>query len=318
MGYTATVTRLHATSILARTPLALAACLALVACTGEQQGTYKHGALPKPADKTEQKADVAAGQAQKADAKADAKAAPVAAAETASLSCADEKVDPKVQELCKTFHKGALARPGMTPLEVAAYNVAQGDPTGGTFTLKQALAGDPALEDPSKGKLYADFHTTMGDFSCELFEDKVPGTIANFVGLARGTRPWFDKMEDKWMTGPYYDGVVFHRVVRGFMNQTGDRQGTGRGSPGFVVVDEFDKTLRHKGPGILSMANRGPNTGSSQFFITVKSTPHLDNKHAVFGKCGESKVITAINEARVQGERPIETIKINTIDIVRR
>jgi len=215
------------------------------------------------------------------------------------------------------FKKGMRAPKGLSNEQVYEYNKVQGDPIGKPFTLEMALAGDATLVDKVNGKLTATFKTTMGDIQCELFEDKVPLTVANFAGLARGTRPWLDKKEDTWKTVPFYDGVQFHRVIRNFMVQTGDRSGSGRGDPGFVMVDEFDKTLRHKGAGILSMANRGPNTSSSQFFITVKSTPHLDDKHAVFGKCRDPKVAVAISEVKSNASRPLEPIRIKTIEITR-
>jgi cyclophilin family peptidyl-prolyl cis-trans isomerase len=240
------------------------------------------------------------------------------------VKAADPKqsADPKGAATKKTastrFKKGLAAPKGLSPKEVAEYNTSQGDPTGGTFTLEQAFAGDDKLKDKANGALFAVIHTKRGDIRCELYEDKVPSTIANFVGLARGTRPWFDKMEDKWITNtPYYKDIKFHRVVKGFMVQTGDRSGTGRSNPGYVIVDEFNKTLRHRGPGILSMANRGKNTGSSQFFITVKSTPHLDKKHAVFGKCKDAAIAVAISEVPVQGSRPIKHELITSISIER-
>ena len=223
---------------------------------------------------------------------------------------------PEVKpEAVAKFRKGQLARAGMSPEDVVEYNKAQGDPMG-SIDLKTALAGDPTLEDPSKGKLTATFDTTMGKFSCELYEEKSPGTVANFVGLARGVRPFYDKKSDSWKTGPFYDGILFHRVIPGFMIQTGDPLGTGTGGPGYVTVDEFDKSLRHVGAGILSMANRGVNTGSSQFFITVAATPHLDDKHAIFGKC-DPKVAIKISQVQSRSDRPLDDVKINTVTISR-
>ncbi|MCH9685498.1 MAG: peptidylprolyl isomerase [Deltaproteobacteria bacterium] len=161
----------------------------------------------------------------------------------------------------------------------------------------------------------------MGAFDCELYEDKVPLTVANFVGLARGTRPTYDKKTDDWVGKKYYDGVIFHRVIKNFMIQTGDASGTGRGNPGYVLQDEFDSSLKHTGPGIMSMANRSkPNTGSTQFFITANATKHLDGKHAVFGKC-EDKVPVEISKVKVDrraGDRPYEQVKVNSVTISRK
>jgi len=116
---------------------------------------------------------------------------------------------------------------------------------------------------------YATFHTEKGPFRVRLFADKAPETVNNFVSLARDG---------------YFDGTTFHRVIGGFMAQGGDPTGTGTGGPGYTIRDEFHPDLSHTGPGILSMANAGPNTGGSQFFVTFDATPWLDGKHAVFGE----------------------------------
>ena len=131
---------------------------------------------------------------------------------------------------------------------------------------------------------YAHFETTLGNFTIELFESKVPNTVANFVGLAEGTKTWtHPKTGAKHDKTPYYDGIIFHRVIQGFMIQGGDPLGEGRGGPGYQFDDEFHPELRHDRAGILSMANAGPKTNGSQFFITLGPTPHLDRKHSVFG-----------------------------------
>ena len=253
------------------------------------------------AKKVEDKPDPNAKTETKADMEAKAKAAAATAAKVATPAA--------------KFRKGQIARPGMSAEDLLEYNKTQGDPMG-SIDLKTALAGDPALEDTSKGKLFATFDTTMGKFRCELYEDKSPTSVANFVGLARGVRPFFDKKTDSWKTAPFYDGILFHRVIPGFMIQTGDPLGTGTGGPGYVITDEFDKSLRHVGPGILSMANRGVNTGSSQFFVTVAPTPHLDDKHAIFGKC-DPKVAIKISQVKTKSERPLDDVKINTLTFTR-
>ena len=124
---------------------------------------------------------------------------------------------------------------------------------------------------------YALFDTTEGSFKIKLFADKAPNTVQNFTDLAEGKK-----------TGkPFYDGIIFHRVIKDFMAQGGDPTGKGIGGPGYKFADEFHASLKHDKPGILSMANAGPNTNGSQFFITHVPTPHLNNKHSVFGQVVE-------------------------------
>lgn len=207
----------------------------------------------------------------------------------------------------------------MTAEQIKEHATSVGDPAKGEFSLNDAFAGDESLLDTSNGPLKALFETTAGDFTCRLFENKVPNTVANFVGLARGTRPWVDPETGEWVTDrSFYADVLFHRVIKNFMIQTGDRTGTGQGHPGYVIADEFDPSLRHKGRGILSMANRGPNTGSSQFFITVADTPHLNNKHAVFGQC-DDEIPVKISQVSTHphGNRPKQDIAIERITIFR-
>src|ERR1700729_1612735 len=123
-------------------------------------------------------------------------------------------------------------------------------------------------------EIFAAFDTTEGKFKLKLFADKVPATVENFVSLADGTK-----------TGkPFYDGTVFHRVIPDFMIQGGDPEGTGRGGPGYKFADEFHASLKHSKPGLLSMANAGPNTNGSQFFVTVAATSWLGNRHTLFGE----------------------------------
>jgi cyclophilin family peptidyl-prolyl cis-trans isomerase len=148
----------------------------------------------------------------------------------------------------------------------------------------------------------ANFDTTMGKFRIELFEDKAPVTTKNFIGL---------------IEKGFYDGVVFHRVIDNFMIQGGDPTGTGRGGPGYTIKDEFHRDLKHDAAGVLSMANAGPNTGGSQFFITLVPTAWLDNKHAVFGKVIDGMdVVRSIGKTPVgPGDKPKTEVKINSVKL---
>ena len=196
-------------------------------------------------------------------------------------------------------------------------------------SLKGALAAAIALtslsvmaqEDKLKDGLYAEIDTTKGTIVAQLEFEKTPLTVANFVGLAEGTRH-YSKTGGKPVDQkgePYYNGILFHRVIKDFMIQTGCPQGTGRGGPGYRFPDEFDKSLRHSGAGILSMANAGPGTNGSQFFITHKATPHLDDRHSVFGKVIKgSEVVDAIAGVQVAAaDRPVEDVSIKTVKIKR-
>jgi peptidyl-prolyl cis-trans isomerase A (cyclophilin A) len=154
---------------------------------------------------------------------------------------------------------------------------------------------------------YAVFDTTEGKFKAKLFADKAPNTVQNFVDLAEG------KKSGK----PFYDGLVFHRVIPNFMIQGGCPEGTGRGGPGYRFADEFHPTLKHERKGMLSMANSGPNTNGSQFFITVAPTPWLDDKHSIFGEIVEGyDVVEKISNApRNSQDRPNKEVKINSVKI---
>lgn len=170
-----------------------------------------------------------------------------------------------------------------------------------------------------EGTLTAVFTTSKGEINCELFEEKAPRTVANFVGLATGSKAFVDPNDNQRKSEPFYNGTIFHRVIPGFMIQAGDRLGRGIGGPGYQFEDEFHPELRHDQVGVLSMANAGPNTNGSQFFITEGPTPHLDNRHSVFGKCENTDVINAIATVeRNRSDKPNEDVVIETLTIVRR
>jgi peptidyl-prolyl cis-trans isomerase A (cyclophilin A) len=168
--------------------------------------------------------------------------------------------------------------------------------------------------------VHAEFATTEGSFKVRLFDQEAPKTVANFIGLAEGTREWTHPGTQQKMTNtPFYDGIVFHRVIDGFMIQGGDPLGQGIGGPGYKFEDEFHPSLRHSKAGILSMANAGPNTNGSQFFITLGPTPHLDNRHSVFGEVVEGMdVVRRIGSTPTgRQDRPVKNVVINAVKITR-
>jgi peptidyl-prolyl cis-trans isomerase A (cyclophilin A) len=168
--------------------------------------------------------------------------------------------------------------------------------------------------------LHAHFTTSEGAFAIRLFDDKAPNTVANFVGLAEGTKEWTDPKSGQKMKRPFYNGLVFHRIIADFMIQGGDPLGTGTGGPGYKFGDEFHPTLRHTKKGILSMANSGPNTNGSQFFITLAATGWLDNKHSVFGEVVEGMdVIEKIGSVTTSkpGDRPLKPVVVESVEIRR-
>ena len=178
-------------------------------------------------------------------------------------------------------------------------------------------------------ELTATIHTSEGDIEVVLFADKVPNTVEAFVDHATeaddyddasvgpGEGAWEDPDSGEKRVDPLYDGVEFHRVIDDFMIQTGDPEGTGRGGPGYTFDDEFHEDLRHDSAGKLSMANRGPNTNGSQFFITLDATPHLDDKHAVFGEVTDGMdVVEAIGSVDTDAQdNPTSPITIESVEI---
>ncbi len=175
-----------------------------------------------------------------------------------------------------------------------------GDPLNGKFTLADATKGLPGT-----GKLMAEIQTDQGKLECELYDDKAPNTVANFVGLARGLRPFKDPKTDTWVKRPAYDGTVFHRIIKGFMIQGGDPTGTGRGEPGYVIPDEIWPGASHDERGLICMANRGPNTNGMQFFIMDGKKTHLDGGYTIFGKCAPDAVIEKLASSETMGDRAV-------------
>ena len=165
----------------------------------------------------------------------------------------------------------------------------------------------------------ATIRTNRGDIVVELFGNHAPETVQNFVGLADGSKDYSQANAKGEKTGPFYDGSIFHRVIAGFMIQGGDPTGTGRGGPGYEFKDEFHPELQFDEPYLLAMANAGPGTNGSQFFITVGQTPHLNNRHTIFGKVADEasqKVVDEIATTRTGAmDRPTEDVVIESIAI---
>lgn len=162
--------------------------------------------------------------------------------------------------------------------------------------------------------------TSMGRITCQFFQRQAPKAVANFISLAEGTKDWTDPTTTKEQHHkPLYDGTVFHRVIPEFMIQGGDPAGTGMGDPGYTFEDEFDPNLNFDVPGRLAMANSGPNTNGSQFFVTEVPTEHLNQKHTIFGQCDEASVLVVKTIARVErngDDKPVTPVVLRKVTIV--
>jgi peptidyl-prolyl cis-trans isomerase A (cyclophilin A) len=171
-------------------------------------------------------------------------------------------------------------------------------------------------------ELYATLKTNHGDIVLQLFPNHAPKTVENFVGLAEGTIAWKDPKSGASSNKPFYDGLIFHRVISGFMIQGGCPLGEGRGGPGYSFKDEFHPELSFSKPYLLAMANSGPNTNGSQFFITLGPTPHLNQMHTIFGEVADAssrEVVDAIGATRTaRGDRPVEPVVMSSVEVERR
>ncbi len=165
----------------------------------------------------------------------------------------------------------------------------------------------------------ATLHTTLGDIVINLFDEQAPKTVENFTGLAGGTKEYKDAKTGEKTTGNFYDGVIFHRIIQGFMIQGGDPQGTGTGGPGYQFEDEFHPELSFDRPYLLAMANAGPGTNGSQFFITAGPTPHLNRRHTIFGEVADEasqRVVDDIEATPTDGrDRPKTPVVINSVTL---
>ena len=213
--------------------------------------------------------------------------------------------------LCTGFAQQATPPPSTTP------------PAAPPASTSQELPDSPDTQahvSPQPTGPTAVFDTSMGRISCKLFDKQAPKTVANFIGLAEGTKDWTDPATHKKIHNkPLYNGTQFHRVIPEFMIQGGDPTATGMGDPGYMFEDEFDPNLNFDVPGRLAMANSGPNTNGSQFFITEVPTEHLNQKHTIFGQCDDSSILVVKSIARVDrdgNDKPTEPVILKKVTIV--
>src|SRR5579875_4078514 len=207
---------------------------------------------------------------------------------------------------------------GVAVCSVAALGQTQSSTTAQLPDAPSTVANDAPPAVPTGPTVV--FDTTMGRLTCKLFSKEAPKTVDNFVGLATGTKAWTDPVTQQKVTGkPFYDGTTFHRVIPNFMIQGGDRMGTGAGDAGYFFDDEISPSLRFDVPGRLAMANAGPNTNGSQFFITEVPVPQLNGKHTIFGQCDAHSVLLVASIARVERnaqDKPLTPVVLNKVTIV--
>jgi peptidyl-prolyl cis-trans isomerase A (cyclophilin A) len=223
------------------------------------------------------------------------------AKETTSSNATTKSADPATPAAANANAGGASAGSGGS----------SDDPMKGSFTM-----ADATKDLKGSGPIVAKIDTSMGALQCKLLDDKAPITVANFIGLATGSRAWKDSNGD-WVKKPAYNGTTFHRIIKGFMIQGGDQKGNGSGEPGYVIKDELWPGAKHDRAGLLCMANRGPNTNGAQFFITDAAAPHLDRSYTIFGECAPEQTIHDIAGVPVNGERPATPVTIKSITISR-
>jgi peptidyl-prolyl cis-trans isomerase A (cyclophilin A) len=199
---------------------------------------------------------------------------------------------------------------GGEPVEPRVREPTSPDPRHGSFTLAQALAGLPGTGTP-----VAEIETSLGTFRCTLNPTQAPNTVANFIGLARGLRDYWDGVAGRWARGPFYDGSIFHRVIPGFMIQGGDRLRSGMGGTGYEFADE--NVQGHNAAGLLCMANHGPNTNGGQFFIMDAPAAHLDGSYSIFGRCTPTELVSRIANVEARATRPVSPVFLRHVRITR-
>jgi peptidyl-prolyl cis-trans isomerase A (cyclophilin A) len=243
-----------------------------------------------------------------------------------ALACSKTPAEPSAQPAGTDTGgaSSAATSPAATPPASSA--AAATDPTIVKSGGPDPLSGAWSLADATKdikgtGALIATIATPKGNLACKLYEDKAPKTVANFVGLAMGTRPWKNWKND-WVKQPAYDGSTFHRIIKGFMIQGGDNIGSkkgmpGTGEPGYVIPDEVWAGATHDRAGQICMANRGPNTNGAQFFITDAASLNLDGGYTIFGECSPVDTIHQLASWPVQGDQAVNPPVISKVTIAR-
>ncbi len=222
----------------------------------------------------------------------------------------------KLVEAIETYKKAQTMDPSN---QLVAQKISEATKELDARKIKEAkMAQEKGLWKTKTG-LYAICETSKGRMVIELYEKEAPNTVANFVGLVKGEKEWKDPKTGEMVKRPFYNGLIFHRVIPKFMIQGGCPLGMGTGGPGYKFADEFHPSLKHDKPGRLSMANSGPGTNGSQFFITTVPTPHLDNRHSIFGQVVEGQeVAEAISQTpRDQRDRPVEPVVMKSVTVER-
>jgi len=224
---------------------------------------------------------------------------------------------PVTKGTVTTTSANSSSAPAATPAPAAPMASGQvvqhggADPLAGKFSLQDATSGLKG-----SGPITATIDTSNGSMTCKLYDDKAPNTVANFVGLARGVRPWKSPQGD-WVKRPAYDGTTFHRIIKGFMIQGGDPVGNGTGEPGYVIKDENWPGAKHDRAGLLCMANRGHDTNGQQFFVTDAAASYLDGNYTIFGECSPEQAIHDIASVPLNGEKPVTPVTIKAVTVAR-
>lgn len=220
---------------------------------------------------------------------------------------------------CQKSSSQSNSPPPGVPEQTKPIISSEGDPVAPVAMPEPSRLAQFTAHLDGSGPLVATIATSKGEIACTLFETKTPIAVTNFVGLATGKLDWVDPSSNARVSAqPYYNGLSFSRVIPDFLIQAGDRAGDGSGHPGYTIPDEIVKELKHDRPGMLSMANAGPDTSGAQFFITTRATPHLDGRHTIFGQCAPDAIVLDISRAPADAQdRPLDPILIDGITFSR-